>query len=161
MRQITSVVMVIAVGLITVPSISAAPEFGVNLYGVSYHLDRTDTEGNSFHEQNLGLGFRAIVRNSKKGVTFFEAGWFEDSYDHGARYLSVAYQVKITQGILLGINLGYYEAPTVDGRLIAPVPTLTLRYHVIALNIIHIPGFSGINPYPSFGGYLTLYVLRG
>ncbi len=160
MRPTTSSMIVIAAALMIVTSVDARPEFGINIYGLSYHLDRTDINGRSFNEENIGLGFRAILKNSKKGVTFLEGGWFEDSFDHGARYLSIAYQIKITEGILLGMNVGYYDAPSVVGQIIAPIPTLTLRYHTIALNIIHIPGFSGLNPYPSFGGYLTLYVLR-
>jgi hypothetical protein len=149
----------ITCAIIATPA-KAVPDFGVNVYGFSYHLDRTDINGKPFNEQNTGFGFRAVLKESKKGVTFIEGGWFEDSFSHGACYLSAAYQIKITEGILLGMNVGYYDAPSVVGQVIAPIPTLTFRYDFIALNIIHMPGFSGLNPYPSFGGYLTVYLLR-
>ena len=161
MHYKTSLSIIFAAIVILAVSADAAPDFGVNVYGFSYHLDRTDINGKPFNEQNVGMGFRAILRDTKKGVTFIEGGWFEDSFDHGARYLSAAYQIKITEGILLGMNIGFYDAPSVVGQIIAPIPTLTLRYHAVALNIIHMPGFSGLNPYPSFGGYMTFYILRG
>ena len=160
MRPLALTALVLASFAIS-PSPLAAPEFGVNLYGFSYHIDRKDINGHDFNETNSGIGFRATIQETKRSTSFVEVGYFQDSFDHGARYVSVAYQFKLTQGIHLGLNLGYYDAPSVLGQVIAPIPTLTFRYRFVALNLVHMPGFSGLNPYPSFGGYMTFFVLQG
>jgi hypothetical protein len=148
--------------LVLAPAGSSALELGINIYGASYHPDRTDALGNPFNEYNPGLGLNLIVSERAKTVAFFEGGLFIDSFEQEAKYISFGYQYKFFEFLRLGINTGLYHTRSVNygNPVIAPVPALSLHFDVTTLNFIYFPSFGGLNWYDSIGAYATFHIFR-
>lgn len=148
--------------LILVPARSEAVELGINVYGLSYHPDRTDILGHPFNEYNPGLGLNLVVADHPKTIAFVEGGLFIDSFEQEAKYISFGYQYKITRFLRLGINTGLYQTRSVNygNAIIAPVPMASLHLGITTFNFIYFPSFGGINWYDSIGAYATFHIFK-
>lgn len=146
--------------LMLMPVRLSAVELGVNVYGFSYHLDRRDEFGRKFNERNPGVGVNASFLERHRSTYYLEAGIFEDSYNYGAKYVTVGYDYRLYKGLSIGTLIGFYDsrAVTNEGFALVAVPLLSFRYHAVKLHLVHLPEFPGINPYPSFAFYATVYV---
>lgn len=64
-------------------------EFGINLYGFSYHIDRRDVTGYRFNERNPGVGVHFVFSQVKRSQYYIEAAILEDSYERTAKYATL------------------------------------------------------------------------
>lgn len=148
--------------LVLAPARSEAVELGINIYGASYHPDRTDILGHPFNEYNPGLGLSLIVGDHAKTIAFVEGGMFIDSFEQEAKYISFGYQYKVLRFLRLGLNTGLYQTRSVNygNPIIAPVPMVSLHLDFTTFNFIYFPSFAGINWYDSIGAYATFRIFK-
>jgi len=131
---------------------------GLNLYGLSYHLDRRDQDGGRFNEFNPGGGATFTFHERGKSHYSVEGGIFVDSYRKRATYLVLGYEYDLFKPVGIGMVLGVYDSRAVspDGPVVAAAPFAAIHYRRFCLRVVHLPEFPGINPYPSFASYLII-----
>jgi hypothetical protein len=138
---------------------AAAIEFGLSLYGLSYHLDRRDETGYRFNERNPGFGVQSILASKDRSKYYVEAAILEDSYRRAAKYITFGYDYRLYKGLSLGVLCGIYDSRSVaETATVVAAPMISYRYRDLKVNLVHLPEFPGINPYPSFALYATLFV---
>ncbi len=139
-----------------------ADSFGINLYGLSYHMGQNVVNRDRFNEFNKGIGFRADFGSPKGHSFFFEGGKYSDSFRNDARYLSVAFQFRIIYQLRLGLNAAIYNSKSANHgeTFFAPVPILSYRIWRIVLNAVYLPKHEPINPYYILGGYMTINLVQ-
>jgi hypothetical protein len=151
--------MLSAAILISAGTEANAAEFGINLYGMSYHLDRRDVTGYRFNERNPGLGLRYVIAVRAKSQYYAETAILEDSYRRAAKYVTFGYGYQLYRGLSIGVLFGLYDSRSVaENAVLVAVPMISYRYRDLKLNLVHLPEFPGINPYPSFALYATVFV---
>ncbi len=129
---------------------------GLNLFGLSYHLDRRDQSGERFNEFNPGAGASFIFLERGKSHYSIEGGIFVDSFHKRATYFVLGYEYDLFKSVGIGLVFGIYDSRTVSssGAIVAAAPFAAIHYRRLCLRIVHLPEFPGINPYPSFASYL-------
>lgn len=141
-----------------VPVRVLANEFGVNIYGLSYHLIGNRESYDFLNEVNTGLGFRATFGDRNTNKVIIEGGRFRDSMNFAARYLSVGYLVRIVPGFSMGLNTALYTSRTIinGGIILAPIPIVSYTVGAVTLNGIFLPKYENKNPMNTLGFYLTI-----
>lgn len=131
---------------------------GLNLYGLSYHLDRRDQSGQRFNEFNPGGGVSFVFHEHGKSHYSVEGGIFVDSYRKRATYFVLGYEYDLFKPVGIGMVFGVYDsrAVSLDGPIVAAAPFAAIHYRRLCLRVVHLPEFPGINPYPSFASYLII-----
>ena len=138
---------------------ASAIEFGLSFYGLSYHIDRRDETGYRFNERNPGFGVQAILASRDRSKYYIEAAILEDSYRRAAKYVTFGYDYRLYKGLSLGVLCGIYDSRSVaETATVVAAPMISYRYHDLKVNLVHLPEFPGINPYPSFALYATLFI---
>ncbi len=150
--------LVIAILVGAVGSASAA-DWGINFYGFSRHIDRTDARGIPFNELNPGIGVRYAFESAKTYRLFVEAAVYEDSFEETARYLALGLRYKLPGPVEVGLLLGIYRSRWVnyDSITLVPAPTVGIRFGRFELNAIYLPSYGGLNRFPALGFYGTIY----
>ena len=160
--QLSLSLFVIVAGLLVCHSPACGGEFGINLYGLSYHLDRRDVTGYRFNERNPGIGLQFVAYEKQRSRYYLEAAILEDSYRRAAKYVTLGYGYHVYKGFSLGVLFGLYDSRSVaESAVLVAVPMVSFRYRDFDMHLVHLPEFPGINPYPSFALYGTLYVWGG
>jgi len=142
---------------------SLAGDFGVNLYGLSYHFKRTTSDGKSFREFNPGLGLKYVFLQDRTGIASIEAGVFSDSERNTAQYVGVGCSLKLVDSLLsIGLTVGPYKSPTLNyGKLLlAIIPTLSTRHKGFSVHLVFAPAYKDVNQIPTLGLYATVYPLE-
>ncbi len=153
------VFLLVLVATMGLSAISYSAELGINLYGLSYHLDRRDVTGYRFNERNPGVGATLTIHEKQRSHYYIEAGIMEDSYRRAAKYVTFGYGYRIVKGLSIGVLCGIYDSRSVaESAVLVAAPKVAYRYRDVELHLVHLPEFPGINPYPSFALYATLYV---
>lgn len=136
---------------------------GLNLYGLSYHLDRRDQSGQRFNEFNPGAGASFVFHERGKSHYSVESGIFLDSYRQRAYYFVLGYEYDLFKPIGVGMVFGVYDSRAVspDGPVAAAAPFVAVHCRRFSLRVVHLPEFPGINPYPSFASYLIIALGSG
>lgn len=138
---------------------ASAIEFGLSFYGLSYHLDRRDETGYRFNERNPGFGVQSILSTRNRSKYYVEAAILEDSYRRAAKYITFGYDYRLYRGLSLGVLCGIYDSRSVaETATVVAAPMISYRYRDLKVNLVHLPEFPGINPYPSFALYATLFI---
>lgn len=160
-RVVSIILYCIPAVILLSSTLSARPHLGINLYGLSYHLDRRDQEGSSFNEINLGIGAHLSMLEKNRSRYYVEGAILLDSYRRRATYFCVGYQYRIVAGLNCGVLMGLYDSRSVDpdGAVVAAAPLLAYSFGSVVVQVVHLPAFAGINPYPSFASYLTIFIL--
>ena len=83
----------------------------------------------------------------------------EDSYRRAAKYVTFGYGYRIYKGLSIGVLCGLYDSWSVaESAVLVAAPMVSYRYRDFEMHLVHLPEFPGINPYPLFALYGTLYV---
>ena len=144
---------------VTATNNCSAAELGLNLYGLSYHIDRRDVNGYRFNERNPGVGVQFVFAQVRSSQYYVEAAILEDSYKRTAKYATFGYAYRIVGGLSIGALCGIYDSRSVsESAALVAAPLISYRYHELKLHLVHLPEFPGINPYPSFALYATIYL---
>lgn len=137
----------------------ARAELGLNIYGLSWHLDADKAEEEGVDSWfNPGLGLRYRVPGERFDV-FFDAGFYRDSGRNTAVLAGGAVHWRATQRARLGLALVVLNSKTYnDGNtFLAPLPVAAWDFGPAQLNVVYLPKVSTINDINTLGFWLTYY----
>lgn len=137
----------------------AQGEFGINVYGLSYHLNREHAEEIGIdNEVNPGLGLRYRVAGQSVDW-FLDGGAYHDGGRNTAVYAGIGGYWKPTERLRLGGAIAFFHSNTYnDGEpFIAPVPLAGYEWRAVSLNFFYSPKISGINEVNTIGFWVTLW----
>ena len=138
-----------------------AQTLGINVYGLSYHLDRDRArEIGVDNEVNPGLGVRYRVPHSEKLQWILDAGAYRDSGRNTALLAGAGALWKVSEGWRLGAALAVLDSDTYnEGKtFVAPLPLATYEFRSMALNFVYLPKVSDLNEVATLGFWLTWWV---
>ncbi len=145
--------------LLLLPAITLAGEWGINIHGLSYHPDKTDSEGNKLHGFNPGIGLNYAFRDSGHWVLLTEGGIFSNSSQKAAEYVSLSARLKLYRGLSIGPELGVIHSSSYNmgDPILAPLPVVSFRYHRLAVSAIYFPRYKNVNRNASISAFATIY----
>ncbi len=138
-------------------------DFGVNLYGASYHLQRAEAKARGVaNEFNPGLGVRYRRRIDGRFDWFADAGAYRDSGRNTAVLAGPGVFWKPGgdgSGWRLGGAVAFVHSDTYNrGKaFIAPFPVAAYEGRRVTLNMTYIPKVSRVNEISTFGFWLTFW----
>jgi hypothetical protein len=138
---------------------AAANELGVNLYGLSYHFERSRAKELGFdNEVNPGLGLRYRIPRENFDW-FLDGGAYRDSGRNTALYAGGGAFWKPTERLRLGGALAFFHSDTYnDGdAFVAPVPLAAYEWRALTLNVVYFPKISGVNEINTLGFWVTVW----
>jgi hypothetical protein len=144
--------------LAAAPVPAVAADFGINLYGLSYHFDRGRARelgmGNGF---NPGLGLRYRVSQSERLQWIFDAGVYHDSGRNTAALAGAGALWRLGGGWHFGAALAAFQSNTYNHGepFIAPVPLAAYEFRSATLNFTFLPQVAEVNEVATFGAWLT------
>jgi hypothetical protein len=137
-----------------------AGDFGVNVYGASYHFERSRAKELGLdNEFNPGLGVRYRDRLNERFDWFVDAGFYRDSGRTTAVLAGPGALWKATDALRLGGGLAYFHSKSYnEGRpFIAPIPVAAYDWKAVTLNVTFFPRISGIVDVNTLGAWITIY----
>ncbi len=144
--------------LFSITKIAFGIESGINVYGFSYHPERTDSKGNGFQEWNPGLGYHATLRNTRHSILFADTGVFVNSLSSPTVFSSAGAELKIHNGISAGAYGAFiYSKAYNSGKpIVAPLPSLSFRHRQFRFNATYFPKYKQ-NSNAAFGFSFTWF----
>jgi hypothetical protein len=142
-------------------SAKAQQTLGVNLYGLSYHLDRERArEIGVDNEINPGLGVRYRVPHSERLQWIFDAGAYRDSGRNTALLAGAGALWRVSPGWRLGGALVVLDSDTYnEGKtFVAPLPLAAYEFRSAALNFVYLPKVSDLNEVAALGFWATFWL---
>jgi hypothetical protein len=134
-------------------------ELGVNVYGLSYHFERSRAKELGFdNEVNPGLGLR--YRFPRQDFDWFlDSGAYRDSGRNTAVFAGGGLFWKPAAGLRLGGAAAFFHSDTYnDGDpFIAPLPLVAYEWRAVSVNMVYFPKVSGINDINTLGFWLTFW----
>jgi hypothetical protein len=139
----------VAAALLLCGSASAA-DWGVNVYGLSYHWDRNLAERNDWdNEFNPGLGLRYRMGHWLRADAILDGGAYYDSGRNTAVYAGAGllWPLDRSRRVHLGAVLTAFHSDTYNrgDAFVAPIPLLTVRFDPVTLNFTHFPKIGDFN----------------
>jgi hypothetical protein len=143
-RLLAAVVLGIACGA------AHADEFGVNVYGLSYHFNR---------DRAPGLGFRWQFAEHERWRFFADAGVFSDSGRNTAVLAGAGALWHVGAGFQVGAALAVMNSDTYNnGRtFIAPLPLVAWDLGPATINLTFFPKIERYNDVATVGLWVTLW----
>jgi hypothetical protein len=137
-----------------------AGEFGLNIYGLSFHLDRKDSSGKKFNEINPGLGMNYVFQNTSKHIVKMDAGLFKNSGSQLAEYVAMGYAYKLRNSLNVGGEVAFLHGKNYNnGRpSLGIVPMLSFRHETVSFNLLYLPRYKEVNRNSAFGLYATIHL---
>src|SRR5262245_241246 len=140
--------------------VARADEFGVNVYGLSYHFDRAQAQAiGADNSVNPGLGFRYRFAERERWQFFADGGVYYDSGRNTATYAGAGALWNVGSGFQAGAALAVFHSDTYNrGRaFIAPLPLLAWDLGPVTLNLTFFPKISNFNDVATLGFWVTLW----
>jgi hypothetical protein len=154
---------VLCLCLIVAASGVRAGEFGLDLYGLSYHFEHDRAKQLGLGNQvNPGLGVRYLIGENEKFRWFADAGFYRDSSRDVAKLAGAAIQWKATESLGLGGALIVFNSKSYNqGRtFVAPLPILSYELKWATLNLFYSPKVRELNDINTLGFWVTLWPER-
>ena len=150
--------------LLLMGSVARADSFGLNIYGLSYHINDRDSvgwlrSGGELNEVNLGIGLRASFGSLDSHTHLFvEGGSYKDSFKNQAKYISLGFQYRVVGQLRLGINAAVYTSRSISkgNPIFAPIPIASFTRSNFTFNLIYIPKFRDYTFWHTLGASLTI-----
>ena len=142
-------------------SLARADDFGINVYGASYHFDRDLAKKLGLtHEFNPGLGLRWRREYSESWDLFADAGSYRDSKANTAVLAGGGGLWHATEHLRLGAALVALKSPTYNGNaaFIAPVPVAAYEGRRVTFNMVFFPKWHDVNRTSQVGFWLTFWL---
>ncbi len=138
---------------------SNAGEIGVNIFGISYHPDGEDSEGNKLNGWNPGVGLNWIVRETPRSIFHLEGGLYTDSRKDLSEYVAGGYRFKIVEAVSIGAGVFLVHSSAYNGGrpVVAPLPMLCVRNKKVSGTIIYAPRYKDVNRNSVYAFYATFY----
>lgn len=142
-------IMLLAVASLPATAASAG-DWGINVYGLSYHWDRSLARQNDWdNEFNPGLGVRYRLGSWLKADAIIDAGAYHDSGRNTAVYAATGllWPLDKDKRFNLGVALTAFHSDTYNqgDPFIAPIPLFSLRFEKVVLNLTHFPKIGNLN----------------
>jgi hypothetical protein len=137
-----------------------AGDWGVNVYGASYHFERGRAKALGLdNEVNPGLGARYRAPLGERADWFFDAGFYRDSGRNTALIAGPGAFWKPAGGWRVGGALAYFNSDSYNrGRaFIAPIPVAAYEWRSVTLNVTYFPRLSNFNEINTLGFWLTVW----
>jgi hypothetical protein len=147
--------------LLFIPLPAAAQTLGINVYGLSYHFDRSRARDIGVdNEINPGLGVRYRVPHSERLQWTFDAGAYRDSGRNTALLAGAGALWKVTEGWRLGGALAFLHSDTYNqGKaFVAPLPLAAYEFRSATLNFVYLPKVSDLNEVATLGFWVTVWL---
>lgn len=137
-------------------------DLGVNVYGASYHFERSEAKARNVANQfNPGLGLRYRKRLDGRFDWFVDAGAYRDSGRNTAVLAGpgIFWKPSASSGWRLGGALALVHSGTYNrGRaFIAPFPVAAYEWGAVTFNVTYIPKVSRVNDFNTLGFWLTFW----
>src|SRR6266480_2674658 len=142
------------------PGLGAAADWGVNVYGLSRHLDRAKArELHVDSELNPGLGLRYRVPRDERLDWIFDTGFYRDSGRNRAFFAGAGASWHATGHLRLAGALTFFKSDTYNrGRAgIAPLPVAVWETRAVSFNLVFFPKVPETNSIATLGFWLTLW----
>jgi Outer membrane protein beta-barrel domain len=142
---------------------AAAGEWGLDVFGLSYHFDRSKADAlgtdNNF---NPGLGVRYRFATMEHWAFDAEVGAYRDSGRNTAVQGGVSALWKPWRGLQLGGALVVFKSDTYnDGdTFVAPLPLIGYDFGPAMLNLTYFPKIQRYNDIATVGLWVTLWPER-
>ncbi len=138
-----------------------ASDWGLNLYGLSYHWDRDLARQNDLdNEFNPGLGVRYRMGSWLKADAIVDAGAYHDSGRNTAVYAAAGllWPLDEDKRFRLGAALTAFHSDTYNrgDPFIAPVPLFAVTLGGVTLNLTHFPKIRNFNEIHATAMFLTI-----
>jgi hypothetical protein len=146
--------------LLALPCTALAADLGVNVYGFSYHVERSRAkEIGVDNEFNPGLGVRYRVPYRERIDWIFDAGAYRDSGRNTAVFAAAGVHWHVSGGWRLGGALAAFHSDTYNrGKaFIAPIPVAAYEWRAVSLSVAYLPKVGDFNEINTFGFWLTFY----
>src|SRR4051812_18327149 len=140
---------------------AAHAELGINVYGLSYHLDRDKAHKLGVdNELNPGLGVRWRQAHSERLDWFADAGFYRDSGRNTAVLAGAGALWHATEGLRLGGALAVLHSDTYNrGKtFVAPLPVAAYDFRRVTLNMVFLPKVHEVNDINTLGFWATLWL---
>lgn len=151
--------LLLAAALLSASAVEAS-DWGVNVYGLSYHWDRDQARQNDWdNEFNPGLGVRYQLGSWLKADAIIDAGAYYDSGRNTAVYAAAGllWPLDRDKRFNLGVALTAFHSDTYNqgDPFIAPIPLFSLRFDRVAINLTHFPKVGTLNEIHTTAMFLT------
>jgi hypothetical protein len=152
--------LLLLVCLVSFPTTLFAGEIGINIYGISYHPERRDSNGRKFDELNPGVGINYIALEKSKSIFQVNAGIFKNSGGEAAQYIGGGYCYKIGKGFSAGGELVYFHSSSYNNgnSTLGIVPMASYRRNSLSFTLLYLPKYKNINRNMAFGFYGTIHL---
>jgi hypothetical protein len=134
-------------------------ELGINLYGLSYHIERDRAKELGLdNEVNPGLGLR--YRFARPDFDWFlDGGALRDSKRNTAVYAGGGAFWRPSERLRLGGALAFFHSETYNegDPFIAPIPLAAYEWRALSLNLAYFPRIVGINDVNTLLFWLTVW----
>lgn len=151
---------IFALSLLAFPCLAFGGDFGVNVYGLSYHFERERAKerhlGNEFNP-GLGARYRTALNESFDG--FADAGVYHDSGRNTAAVAGAGVFWKASEGLRLGGGLALFHSKTYnEGRaFVAPLPIAAYEWRSVTFNVAYAPRIANVNAVNVLDFWLTFF----
>jgi len=147
----------VLISLLILFSESNSQEIGINLYGLSYHIQRETSDNKDFNELNYGIGMRYSLNKDKRMELFIDSGFFKDSSAKLAKYMGFGLQFSLFNTFNIGFLGLIYQSKMINqgAPIVGAVPLISFSFKNICINSIIIPKIKNLVDYDSIGFYLT------
>jgi hypothetical protein len=129
------------------------------VYGLAYHPDRATVHRTHLdNEVNPGLALHYRLADDERGITFVEAGAYDDSGRHWAKFAGLGYQFKYGEHWRIGGALALVDSKTYNHGVafVGMIPLITYDMGRIKLNAAYFPKLGNFNQVNAFGFYIGI-----
>jgi hypothetical protein len=108
------------------------------------------------NEFNPGLGLHYELTGDAQGASFAQAGAYQDSGRHWAKFAALGYQFKYRERWRLGAALALFDSRTYNrgAAFIAMIPLISYDFGPFKLNAVYLPKIAPYNEVAAFGFYI-------
>ena len=154
--------LLLVVLLLPLGALARDGQWGINLYGLSYHLDRDKAEQlGTDNEFNPGIGVRWRTPLARDRWDFFaDAGAYHDSGRNTALLAGGGVLWHAGERLRLGGALALFHSDTYNsGRaFVAPLPVLAYEWRRVSLNMVYMPKVRDFNSINTLGFWATVWL---
>jgi hypothetical protein len=135
---------------------AAANPWGLDIFGLSYHIDRFDSEGRAMNDFNPGIGAHYDLRETKHSLIMLDSGIYYSSGRSLAEFGAIGWQRKwriLRFGPALSV---FHSASYNKGHLFAaPLFLFSVRVSPLTFTVLPIPRYKHKNRNAAIGFFTT------
>jgi hypothetical protein len=130
-------------------------EFGVNIFGLSLHTNRSE----GHNEVNPGVGLRYVLwEPAPRWALFSDASIYYDSGRHWAKYVALGASYRFAESWTVGAAVAYAQSKTYnDGKaFFTVIPGVAYEYGPVVFNVVLVPSESSDSKIQGVAFFVTI-----